>query len=336
MTMLPDMRPQSTGRAAPVTALARSEARKPMTRATSSGSTMRPNGYQPLKCLQDMRVFCLALVPKRCAHRPRQHDVGADAVTAIFLCDGTGHRNHRRLGCAVSRVAQRSESVDRSDGDDVPAATRDHLGQHGMGACEGAIEVRCDINLPTVGVGLRHRGIARTAGVVDQDMHLAKPIESALNCRRIRDVHHRRLDVDMPFGERLGQRLHLVAAVYGRNSCACFAEVRAQTLPDASTGPRDGDSLASEGSTHLRAPHGRADPFQIGSPQMPIIVEREFIDATLAQRRDGCEDIVFGLQGRERTGEGCREASRPCRSGGGCRRGRPSPASAKPRRSTLQ
>jgi hypothetical protein len=46
MTMLPAVRPQSTGMVAPVTALARSDARNAMTRATSSGSTIRPSGYQ--------------------------------------------------------------------------------------------------------------------------------------------------------------------------------------------------------------------------------------------------------------------------------------------------
>src|SRR5699024_10773985 len=46
MTMFPAVRPQSTGMAAPVTALAASEARKAMTRATSPGSTILPSGYQ--------------------------------------------------------------------------------------------------------------------------------------------------------------------------------------------------------------------------------------------------------------------------------------------------
>jgi len=46
MTMLPAERPQSTGRTAPVIAAAASEARNPAARATSTGSAMRPSGYQ--------------------------------------------------------------------------------------------------------------------------------------------------------------------------------------------------------------------------------------------------------------------------------------------------
>src|SRR5262249_52006340 len=46
MTILPAVSPQSTGSTAPVMAAAASEHRKAATLATSSGSTMRPSGYQ--------------------------------------------------------------------------------------------------------------------------------------------------------------------------------------------------------------------------------------------------------------------------------------------------
>ena len=49
--MFPADSPQSTGRTAPVMAEAASEARKATARATSTGSTMRPSGYQRSSCL---------------------------------------------------------------------------------------------------------------------------------------------------------------------------------------------------------------------------------------------------------------------------------------------
>src|SRR5690606_8749078 len=57
ITMLPAVRPQSTGMTAPVMALAASEARKAITRATSSGSTMRPSGYQRSRVLRTCGSF---------------------------------------------------------------------------------------------------------------------------------------------------------------------------------------------------------------------------------------------------------------------------------------
>ena len=85
MTMLPDVNPQSTGKATPVIADAASEARNPTALATSTGSTMRPSGYQRLSVSRTFGILGGAPIPKRRAHSARQDDVGADAEAAVLL-----------------------------------------------------------------------------------------------------------------------------------------------------------------------------------------------------------------------------------------------------------
>ena len=231
-----------------------------MTRATSSGSTMRPSGYQRSKLLQHIRILGLALVPDRRAHRARQHAVGADAVAAIFLRQRTGEGDHAGFGCAVGRIAERGKAVDRADIDDRAGAARDHLRQHGVRAGVGAVEVCRDVFLPARRVGDGERRVARHAGIVDQQMDVAEASEGSLHRLGRCDVGNGCLHRDAVLAERVGQIVHLVAAVERGDGRAFLAEKAAEPLADAAGRSCDGDRLARELSAHV-APL-KASPIQ--------------------------------------------------------------------------
>ena len=231
-----------------------------MTRATSSGSTMRPSGYQRSSCLQHVRVLGLALVPDRRAHRARQHAVGADAVAPIFLRQRTGERDHAGLGGAVGRVAERRKAIDRTDIDDRARAARDHLRQHRMGAGIGAVEVGRDVLLPAGRIGDAERRMARHAGIVDQQMDVAEAGEGGLHGIRRGDVGDRGLRGDAVLAERVDQLGDLLVAVERGDRRALLAEEAAEPLADAAGSAGDGDGLACELLAHA-APR-MASPIQ--------------------------------------------------------------------------
>ena len=152
MTILPAVSPQSTGSATPVIAAAASEARKATARATSTGSTMRPSGYQRSSVRQHLRILLRALVPDRRAHRARQHDIRADADSGHIPAPASASARSCPPCRRCRRGRQRGEAVDRADIDDDAGAPRVHAGEHGMGAVVGAVEIAVDIVAPAGGI----------------------------------------------------------------------------------------------------------------------------------------------------------------------------------------
>ena len=89
MTILPAVSPQSTGSATPVMAAAASEARKAIDAGHLDRLDDAAERIPAHQLVQHLRVPWRALVPDRRAHRAGQHDVGADAVAAIFHAPAT-------------------------------------------------------------------------------------------------------------------------------------------------------------------------------------------------------------------------------------------------------
>src|SRR6478752_5107071 len=99
MTILPAVSPQSTGSATPVTAEAASEARKATTRATSSGSTMRPSGYQRASFASTSGFFLAALL-LHAGNDSKGAVIGAVEIAVDVMLPGLGigARESRMLG----------------------------------------------------------------------------------------------------------------------------------------------------------------------------------------------------------------------------------------------
>ena len=151
MTMLPAVSPQSTGSTTPVIADAASEARNATARMTSIGSTMRPSGYQRSSCVRTSGLRRRALVPERRAHRAGADDIRADVVAAEFQRERLGQADQPGLARAVGGVAERGQPIHRTDVDDRARAARLHVGQHGVGAVVGAVQIRVDVVAETCG-----------------------------------------------------------------------------------------------------------------------------------------------------------------------------------------
>ena len=148
MTMLPAVRPQSTGSTAPVIAEAASEARKPTALATSIGLDDAAERIPFAQLFENIGIAPRALVPDRRAHGAGTDDVGADAVAAIFRRERLGQADHAGLAGAIGGVAKRRQPVDRADVDDDAGPARLHRREHGVGAVIGAVEVALDEPAP--------------------------------------------------------------------------------------------------------------------------------------------------------------------------------------------
>ena len=215
ITMLPDINPQSTGRATPVIAEAASDARKPTALATSIRLDDAAKRIPAPQRFQDLGILGGAPLPDWRAYGAWQHDIGADAMTAIFLRERAGERDHRRLAGAVGWIAKRAEAVDRTDVDDDARTFGHHARDDGLSAVIGAVQIDFDLLPPSGGIGAGQGSVGRAAGVVDENVdwpqRAGQRRECALDLRGFADIGdsmRRKSRVGLEFGgETLDTRL---------------------------------------------------------------------------------------------------------------------------------
>ena len=177
---------------------ASSEARKATAAAISAGSAGRPNGIALASALTRLGLRSASPCKQRRVRRAGAHRVDVDPVAGDLAGDGPTEAHDPRLGAGVDRFATRADAAGiRGDADDAPAASLDHLLEHGASHGDRAAQVDRQHEVPRLRAALDEGFHAVPTGVVDEHVDGAESfddvVDGAADRRVVGDVE---LDTD--------------------------------------------------------------------------------------------------------------------------------------------
>ena len=193
--------PPSTSSTAPVMNDASSEQRNRTAPATSSGSPSRPSG-----------VFCEHRVGRLLGqdvgqlrlHVAGNDDVRADVPAAELARERLREADDPGLRRRVVRLPPVPvDADDRGDVHDRPRALLHHPARRRAARVEARREVRVDDGVPVLVRHADEQPVARDAGVVHEDVEIARLLDERARRLRIGDVRLHGAAADLG-GERLG------------------------------------------------------------------------------------------------------------------------------------
>jgi hypothetical protein len=111
---------------------------------------------------------------------PGKDEIAADVMRSGFACEGESESCEGGFGCGISGLAARTAaSCEAADIQDVPGVALDHMGQNGLSAAAGAVEIDVEHTVPIGLGGMPERLIDVETRIVNEGIDMAPTFEDS-------------------------------------------------------------------------------------------------------------------------------------------------------------